>query len=780
MVRPSGALMPRFQITSPDGRKFEVDAPEGATEQDAIAYIQRQEAVRAENIARRNAEDVARIRQDFKDSMSPAEKFLIGMGRGFTDLGQGVKQLGLNAGAAVGLVDDKTAEDYNAEVRREAGLYDFGLDDSFAAGAGRIGAQIAATAPLGGFGGGFIKAGTTAASQIGRAAAVGAATGGLTSGLNAVTEDGSYWGQKAGQVGTGTAFGGVLGAAGQGFVRGVQGLANAPRAAANAIADAVQPQTPQSYAIAIKAAEEAGDTIKADQLRAAAAKADEAIGTVGQFLRGSNAANRRGDRIAEASGINLSPAQRSTGKAATQLENMARQSIFTRERMFLGDYQRGRQMVNAIKGMAREIGGKAISPESFAQHLQGTVKNMVQDMARRRTDVAGGAFREVERIAGGAPIVKASHTLDEVARLADEFGDVSTADGQKIKAWAEGFFDRLSGDGSMTPTRAMRELQGWSQAGRTGVGLFDGIADRSTAKTAANRLANALMRDMEETADGAGGSVGDALKRANALWRQYSGEIDTIEASALGRIIGDDMVGELSGTAFNTTSPERVLKVLEGLSPSELSTVKDYLVRQNPAMWQQFQRTTIERALEAARAQAPSLGDRALPISPSAFVRALEGGGGRSGATQADRFRVIFDGAPTQAKLESILSAGRRMSDMTGYNFSGTGAFNEASGVMQNLANLGRGAVSQLGGLTGLQAIARGAQPGAARVPLRMLEAPRAVSVAAAIPVGGLAAEGARRALDVPASGGVPMGPEEADALNRAVIEQHRRRQAGQ
>lgn len=771
--------MPRFEFKSPDGRVIAIDGPEGATQEQAFQIVQQMEAARSERIAAATAAEQQRVRNDFKGSMSGLEKFVIGGGRGFTDLTQGVKQLGLNAGAALGVVDDKTAEDYNAQVRDEAAMFERDLGDSFAAGAGRIGAQIAASAPLGGAGGGFIKAGTTAANQIGRAALVGAATGGATSGLNAVTEDGSYWGQKAGQVATGTAFGGTLGAAGQGVVRGLQGIANAPRAAANAVADAVQPQTPQSFSIAIKAAEDAGDTLKVEQLRAAAEKAGETVGTVGQFVRGSTAANRRGDRIAEASGIDLSPAQRSTGKAATQLENMARQSIFTRERMFLGDFRRGRQMVNAITSMTKGMGGEAISPESFAQRLQGTVKNMVQDMARRRTDVAGGAFRDVERIAGGAPIVKANNTLDEVARLADEFGDVSTADGQKIKAWAEGFFDRLSGDGSMTPTRAVRELQGWSQAGRTGVGLFDGIADRSTAKTAANRLANALMRDMDETADGASGTVGEALKRANALWRQYSGEIDTIEASALGRIVGDDMVGELSGTAFNTTSPERVLKVLEGLSPTELSTVKDYLIRQNPQMWQQFQRVTVERALETARTQAPSLGDRALPINPAAFVRAMEGAGGRSGATQADRFRVIFDGAPSQAKLESILSAGRRMSDMTGYNFSGTGAFNEASGVMQNLTNLGRGAAAQLGGLTGLQVIARGAQPGAARVPLRMLEAPRAASVAAAIPVGGLAAEGSRQALEVEASGGTPMDASEADRLNRALIE-YRRRQEGQ
>jgi hypothetical protein len=211
---------------------------------------------------------------------------------------------------------------------------------------------------------------------------------------------------------------------------------------------------------------------------------------------------------------------------------------------------------------------------------------MVTGLANRRTEVAGGAYREVERIAGGAPIVQARNTLDEVARLADEFGDVSTADGQKIKAWAEGFFSRLSGDGMMTPTKAIRELQGWSQAARTGVGLFDGIADRSTAKTAANRLARALQADLDETAAGADGSIGDALKQANDLWRRYSSEIDAVEASALGRIVGDDMVGELTGTGFNTTSPERVLKVLDGLSAPELQVVKDYLGRANPELWQ--------------------------------------------------------------------------------------------------------------------------------------------------------------------------------------------------
>ena len=32
--------MPKFRVTSPDGTTYEVNAPEGATQQDAIAYVQ--------------------------------------------------------------------------------------------------------------------------------------------------------------------------------------------------------------------------------------------------------------------------------------------------------------------------------------------------------------------------------------------------------------------------------------------------------------------------------------------------------------------------------------------------------------------------------------------------------------------------------------------------------------------------------------------------------------------------------------------------------------------
>lgn len=76
---------------------------------------------------------------DATEGMSRLDKLLVGAGRGFTELGQGAKQIGLNVGAKLGLVDDARAEQYNRSVAEEASQYERDLGDSGWATAGRIG-----------------------------------------------------------------------------------------------------------------------------------------------------------------------------------------------------------------------------------------------------------------------------------------------------------------------------------------------------------------------------------------------------------------------------------------------------------------------------------------------------------------------------------------------------------------------------------------------------------------------------------------------------------------
>lgn len=623
---------------------------------------------------------------DPTEGMSRLDKLLVGAGRGFTELGQGAKQLGLNVGAKVGIVDDARAERYNREVAAEAAQYERDLGDSGWANAGRIGSQIVATAPLGGIG-----VGAKGGMALARAGAVQGAASAL---FNPVTS-GDYFSEKGKQVAIGAGTGGVLNVAGSKLMDAGMRAANAPRRAINEL---ISP---------------------------------EARGGQSTFLQriatGSNASIRKGQAVADATGINLSPGQRSGGKAITMAENVARGSVWTRDAMFQGDQVRARQMINAINRTAKSASPTGVSAEGFAAHLQGTVKNMVTDLSKSRSSFGRQAYGAVENAAGGQKIVATNATLDEIAKIVDEFGSVQGADASAVARQAEAFFNKLSGDGAISPGLAVRQLQAWEQAARTGQGLFEGVQDRTTAKTLAGRLSRALMADLDGAADNTVGPLGDALRAANKGWRDYSSKIDAIEASALGRLVGEDFADDVAGVAFNRVSPEKVWQRMDSLTPSELETVKSYITKSNPELWSQYQRLTLERARDFAKAQAPSMGARPLGINPAAFVKSLEGSSGKQAVNQQARLEVIFGDSPLADQVNMLTEAGRRMADFTGYNGSGTSGATELMqipGLLGKVTEGAKAAGGALGPLFGLRGVANAAREPINQRALPMLSRP--------------------------------------------------------
>lgn len=114
--------MPRYEITSPEGKRFEVNAPDGASQEDVLAYAQQQFTQPAPKYQPISP----------TDDMSGTEKFLAGMGKGFVDLGRGVGQM-------LGLVDQQSID--------EARKTDAPLMATGAGTAGNVLGSIAAAAP---------------------------------------------------------------------------------------------------------------------------------------------------------------------------------------------------------------------------------------------------------------------------------------------------------------------------------------------------------------------------------------------------------------------------------------------------------------------------------------------------------------------------------------------------------------------------------------------------------------------------------------------------------
>lgn len=98
--------MAKYRITGPDGGTYEVNAPDGASEADVMAYVQR-------NAKMAKAPEKA---PDPTDGMSGLDKVRAGFGKAFSDLGQGVGQM-------VGLT---SREDVAETRKRDAALMNTG------------------------------------------------------------------------------------------------------------------------------------------------------------------------------------------------------------------------------------------------------------------------------------------------------------------------------------------------------------------------------------------------------------------------------------------------------------------------------------------------------------------------------------------------------------------------------------------------------------------------------------------------------------------------------
>lgn len=241
--------MPVFQITAPDGRKFRVTAPEGATSDEALARVQAQYSEPTESVKEEASPSFTDTAMGVvRGAMDANQRFNKNIGAGFlkgaSDIGTTLMRPVDAALNATGITTT-TNEDRKASLK---GFFDQNADPgSVAFKGGELGADIAGTAGVGGLlakgarsiplvaqyaprlaaaleSGGFSLGGTpatTIAGKVGEAvtrAVGGAAVGGASAGL-----------VNSGDAGAGAALGGALPGAVK--VAGTAGAAMAPKIA---------------------------------------------------------------------------------------------------------------------------------------------------------------------------------------------------------------------------------------------------------------------------------------------------------------------------------------------------------------------------------------------------------------------------------------------------------------------------------------------------------------------------------------------------------------------
>lgn len=593
--------------------------------------------------------------------------FLIGAGRGITETGQGLKQLGMKIGEVAGLVEPEEVEAYRQQINRDRELYERSIGSQRSV-AGEIVGKIAAGAPA------MLIPGGAAASLATRTLS-GVGAGALSAGAEPVYEE-DFAAGKLGQLTEGALFGG-------GSVIGL---------------DKIRDLLPKNIVARLAKTASEKDFAKEGQL-------------LSEIIPG------------------MTPAQITGSRSLSLLENAARQSIFTADQVAKQDKIVAGKAFRAITNFADTISKKTKGSETIGNDLRDATTRAVTDLSDMRRVQANLDYGAANDVSMGAAVIEPSNYVDELRSIVREYSGSEAADARKVAAQARQILNRsfekakkvskkeqarlASSQALMGKPRAIEALdtikmktvnnavsdRSFYGAASAGTGnVFKDISPNLDRRIA-GRLHGALTRDLIENE--ANPKIGQLLKNANDNYAANSKSIKSIEKSALGRLVGEGVedAANIFGTgSFNTVAGETLAKKMLRLEPSEARTAMKIIGKSNPHAVQDFKAFVLRDALDNAIPPVSSGADT-FPFSSTKFVSNMRKIG--EGRLKAYQF------TPKEIKDINNLTKGlERIGDRSGYNWSGTAPMNQVYEVAKGLATGGTTAISTLISAIGLKRIA--------------------------------------------------------------------------
>jgi hypothetical protein len=431
--------MAQYEVKGPDGGVWNVNAPDGATEQDAIAYVQ-QNLYKAPKADRTTA--LERVGKGMRDPIDGGAQLLtkllpnevVDTGNSLnnwladkTGLFPKLQERGLNSlvtGGPTGV--DKMVRDNEAAYQERRGDSAGTFDPM------RVTGNVLSPANI------AIAARTPAAVSLLGRMGVGAAGGAVSGALNPVTGEGNYLDEKAAQVGTGALFGGAVPA-----VTGAVGRVISPKASTNPNVqllrqEGVTPTIGQALGGRMNTVEEKlmsvpilGDAIAnargraLDQFNTAAI--NRASGKVGVEVKGSGQAaiKEAGDAISDAyeSALNQVKVVRFDQNFAqdlTQLQGMAqsltgpnRNRFNTKLQEVLGGRMSGngsmlgdtyKKVDSEIGGLAAKYGKSSVASEQELGDAFSQLQNLLKQQMMRSNPKVADELKKAD--AGWANLVR--------------------------------------------------------------------------------------------------------------------------------------------------------------------------------------------------------------------------------------------------------------------------------------------------------------------------------------------------------------------------------------
>lgn len=642
--------MERYEITAPDGQRYEVATPDGATEDQAIAYLKKQLSEQvSEKVPEQSSDDgvLRQIGLTARAGIKGAAGLPVMIGDALFGLkgesGRSTRALD-QALSLLGLPEPRTGTERVAQ--NVAGAL---------AGTGAVAKLASMSAPVAEVGKNIVKSLT---ENIGKQAA---ATIGSSGSASLAGEAGA---DPLVQSGIGL-VGGVVAPYATGKT------ANLSR---NVLAKSIVKSEQTPFAL-------------------------------------------EGERLARSTGIDLPIGPRTGSKFAINLENAARQYAATADRAQAVDVKIANQAISRVQSIINKISTSknAADPQKLGSSIENTIKSAARSLDKTREVTANADYGRVRDIAGNGKVIKLNQFISTLNGIVDEYANVAGADAKKIVSQARDAIGRLTGtikEGVSdrvlkTPTgrpiklfgekkqvgtidntidEAMRTRRFYGRAARGEGNVFDDIAPNLNRSLAA-RLFRAINDDFDNAAEVLEGNLASALKKANNNYRGFSQSIEFLEKSALGKMIGDDVVdAAVSGRALSTTAGEAITKRLMNMHPSTRSESLKIIADWNPGLAKDVRAFFLGNALEQGMAITPSVkGASQIPISFSKFISALS-------SEKAGSQRILESYGFSRkeiSEIRDVANAMMRAGDRSGFNFSNTNVAAENMEFIGNIAHAG-------------------------------------------------------------------------------------------
>jgi hypothetical protein len=243
------------------------------------------------------------------------------------------------------------------------------------------------------------------------------------------------------------------------------------------------------------------------------------------------------------------------------------------------------------------------------------------------------------------------------------------------------------------------------------------------SRAASAKLFSALDRDMAEAAEKTGNpQIKAAFDAANKNYQRFSETISAIEASALRKVLGDDVAENMFTEGFNRVAPEIAVQKLRNSTVYELGIVRDILGRVDGGskMLSDIRANYVADALEQAMEKAtPEKIEKGVEINIPALMKALPTKGKMQalGATEQE----------LNALATNMRVLGRTLQRF-GLNSSGTNIQAETAQLLsagaQLLTGAKQGAISVLGKIIGLNQVVNMMMDPSTTKTMRLLVAP--------------------------------------------------------